>query len=393
MTEKQPHYPMRIVRVLAAIGLAISGYLLFLKLNGTITSIRGCGGSGGCENVLGSKWSQWFGIPVSAFSTLLYAGLIAVTFKSSKYVLKAIAVVLLAAALWFIGLQIFVIKSFCPWCCATHLVGIAAALAILKAISITKVEYSRGPATLVGLVLFSALVLGQIFGPEPESHRIDEDNSFVGVTPEPETSAPALSPAESRVISFQNGSKSYRVDDFPLLGPPMATHILVKYFDYTCASCLDVEGDLEKLMEKHPKDVAVLVLPTPINRACNPYLTNNMSDHQHACELARLGLAAWKAAPDQFAKVHKILFSRPVVDGPSARERLIRFIPASKLDAALADPWVEKVLKSNVEDFRILTSANPAMPKILLIDSKVLQGVARTTADFLKGVEIALGLQ
>jgi len=118
-----------------------------------------------------------------------------------------------------------------------------------------------------------------------------------------------------------------------------------------------------------------------------------MKNHEHACELARLGLAAWKAAPDQFAKAHKILFSRPVVDGKSARERLTLFIPAAKLDAALTDPWVDQALKSNVEDFRILTSANPAMPKIFLIDHKVLQGVARTTADFLKGVEIALGLQ
>lgn len=379
---------MRIVRALAVIGLAISGYLLFLKLNGTITSIRGCGGSGGCENVLGSKWSQWFGIPVSAFSTLFYAGLVAMTFKPSKNILKGMAVVLLAAAFWFIGLQIFIIQSFCPWCCATHLVGIAAALAILKVNSQTKAGYSSGPATLAGLVLFFILVTGQIFGPEPETHSIDEDHSFAGVKPE----TPAPAPVNSRVISFQGGAKTYRVSDFPIIGSPTATHILVKYFDYTCASCLEVEGDLEQLMTKHPKEVAVLVLPTPINKACNPYLTSNMKDHEHACELARLGLAAWKAAPDQFAKAHKVLFSRPVVDARSARELLIRFIPASKLDVALVDPWVEQVLKSNVEDFRILTRSNPAMPKIFLTDNKVLQGVARTTADFVKGVEVTLGL-
>ena len=172
---------MRIVRALAVIGLAISAYLFFLKLTGTITSVRGCGGSGGCENVLGSKWSQWFGIPVSAFSTLLYGGLIAVTFQPHKSILKGIAVVLLAAALWFIGLQIFVIKSFCPWCCATHLVGIVAAVAILKVNSQTKTGYSSGPATLAGLVLFSILAIGQIFGPDPETHSIDEDHSFAGV--------------------------------------------------------------------------------------------------------------------------------------------------------------------------------------------------------------------
>lgn len=388
MRKKQPQSGMRIARVLAVIGLAISGYLLFLKLNGTISSLRGCGGSGGCENVLGSKWSQWFGIPVSAFSTLLYAGLLGVTFKPSAFLLKGIAVLLLAAAGWFLGLQIFVLKSFCPWCFATHLVGLAAAVAILKTSSKTKTASSGGPAILAGLVLFSVLVLGQIFGPEPATHRIDEDQSFAGVTPDAGTSF-----EKSRVISFQNGSKSFRVEDFPILGSPTATHILVKYFDYTCASCLDVESDLEKLIEKHPKEVAVLVLPTPINRACNPHLKSNMSDHPHACELARLGLAAWKADPKKFAEAHKILFSRPVIDGQTARMRLTGIIPASKLDAALADPWVEKILKSNVEDFRILTRASPVMPKMLIIDGKILQGVARTTAEFVEVIEMALGIQ
>ena len=299
-----------------------------------------------------------------------------------------------AAALWFIGLQIFVIKTFCPWCCGTHLVGIATSIAILVTISRSKDKHPGAIATIAGLAFFGVLVLGQIFGPEPKTHSIDEDNSFAGVVPEtPVLSPTPASPVESRVISFQGGSKTFRVADFPIIGSPDATHILVKYFDYTCASCRDVEGDLEKLLEKHPKDVAVLALPTPINRACNPYLNAHMHDHAHACELARLGLAAWKAAPDQFPKAHKILFSRPVVDGATARKRLISFIPAEKLDAALADPWVDQVLKSNVEDFRFLTQVNPSMPKVFLIDNMVMQGVARTTAEFLKGVENALGLK
>ncbi|MDB4318295.1 hypothetical protein N9972_00965, partial [bacterium] len=119
-----------LVRVLALIGLAISAYLLIQKLNGTITSIKGCGGEGGCANVLGSKWSQLLGLPVSAFSTLLYLGIIGLTFKPQREILVTIALLLIGAALWFSGLQMFVIKSFCPWCLATHLIGLFTAIAI-----------------------------------------------------------------------------------------------------------------------------------------------------------------------------------------------------------------------------------------------------------------------
>jgi len=147
---------MRIVRFLAFVGLAISGTLLLMKLTGSISSIRGCGGSGGCENVLGSKWSQWFGIPVSAFSTLLYGGLIVVGFRwpSAKMVFKAIAVLLLLAAFWFVGLQIFALRSFCPWCCATHLVGLLTSVALLRTISQQQRSLSTGLATTVAVVLF-----------------------------------------------------------------------------------------------------------------------------------------------------------------------------------------------------------------------------------------------
>lgn len=392
---------MRVVKVLAFIGLAISGCLLVMKLTGSITSIRGCGGSGGCENVLGSKWSQWFGIPVSAFSTLLYGGLIALTFKAtpSQNILKAIAVLLILAAVWFVGLQIFAIKSFCPWCCATHVVGILTAIFILKEISGEQKEHSSWPATFAGIALFLGMVLGQILGPEPETHEVVENKAFAEANketlppPPPPSKEGKKSPQSDRVISFQGGAKKFRVAEFPLIGSPEAKHILVKYFDYTCASCRDAEGDLAKLMEKYPDEVAVIVLPTPINSQCNPYLVPGMPDHKHACELAQLGLAVWKAAPDQFEEAHQILFSRPVVDFEAARERLIKFVPKDKLDTALKDPWIQRTLNSNYEDFRLLTKNSPMMPKLLIGESRLMQGVARTTEKFVANMEKLLELQ
>ena len=93
---------MRIVRTLAFVGFAISAYLFSMKLTGKITSVVGCGGEGGCADVLGSEWSQWFGIPVSAVSAVFYLGVIGLTFKLSKPLLTMAAILLIGAAvcLW-----------------------------------------------------------------------------------------------------------------------------------------------------------------------------------------------------------------------------------------------------------------------------------------------------
>jgi uncharacterized membrane protein len=101
-----------------------------MKLTGQITSVVGCGGEGGCSNVLGSQWSQWFLIPISAVSACFYLGLIVLTYKLSKSTLTIAAFLLIMAAAWFMGLQVFVIKSFCPWCFTTHLIGLLTAGAI-----------------------------------------------------------------------------------------------------------------------------------------------------------------------------------------------------------------------------------------------------------------------
>lgn len=380
---------MRIVRLLALAGLVISGYLLFLKLNGTITSLVGCGVGSGCENVLGSKWSQWFGLPVSGLSTLLYLGIFVLTFRPSIPLFKAAAYLLVAAAIWFMGLQIFVIKTFCPWCLSTHLIGLATAFAIFRVVPREKFR-PKSPALFVPLFLFAVLALGQIFGPEPRTYEVTNDTSFVGQREK--SPPPTPLPKPSRMISFQGGAKTYAVDELPILGPPTAKYVLVKYFDYTCKSCLAMEGDLEKLREKYPDDIAVIVLPSPLNRTCNPHYPARFDNHEHACELARLGLAAWRAAPEKFPEAHALLFARPVTDAAQALKRLLTIIPAAKLEAALADPWVGEQLEADIADFGMLAKTNPMMPKLLVSDQSMMQGTARSPEEFIRAIERVLKL-
>ena len=56
---------------------------------GEISYLVGCGAGSACSNALGSRWSQWFLIPVSALSLLLYATLFFFAFRPSKSALLA----------------------------------------------------------------------------------------------------------------------------------------------------------------------------------------------------------------------------------------------------------------------------------------------------------------
>ena len=381
-----------LVRAFASIGLGITGYLLIMKLTGEISSIVGCGGEGGCANVLGSKWSAWVHIPVSLLAALFYAAVIALSFLRSRSLLISSALVLIGAALWFIGIMTYKIESFCPWCLATHITG------ILTAISIFVTTRRTGPVSWTACSIFafaplSVLIGGQIWGPEPDTHAISE---YAAKT----KNKPIHQRGSGRQLTY--GGKIFNMAELPFIGPADAKHVFVKYFDYTCGSCRNMEEDLDKLMEKHPGKFAVVLLPTPLNRKCNsnlplrPHwranLKTKIEDHPWACELAKLGLAAWRAQPESFPEVHKRLFSRPILTVEEARREVSRIIPKEKLSQSLKDPWINDLIKANTEDHQTLSAQSVVMPKLLIVDTKVFQGVAKSSDIFVSAMEKLFGL-
>lgn len=371
-----------LVRAFASIGLCIAGYLLIIKLTGKISSIVGCGSEGGCANVLGSKWSAWIHIPVSLLAALFYAAVIALSFQRSRSLLISSALVLIGAALWFLGIMTYKIESFCPWCLATHITG------ILTAISIFVTTRRTGPVSWTACSIFaiaplSVLIGGQIWGPAPDTYAINE---YAAKT----KNKPIHQRGSGRQLTY--GGKIFNMAELPFIGPADAKHVFVKYFDYTCGSCRNMEEDLDKLMEKYPEKFAVVLLPTPLNRKCNSNLKPKIEDHPWACELAKIGLAAWRAQPDSFPEVHKRLFSRPILTVEEAHREISQMIPKEKLSQSLKDPWINDLIKANTEDHQTLSAQSAVMPKLLIVDTKVFQGIAKSSDIFVSKMEKLFGL-
>jgi uncharacterized membrane protein len=105
--------------VVAALGVGETIYLTAMHLAGAHIT---CVASGGCSQVLGSKYSAVNGIPVAAFGIAAYftafssATLSAFRYPFAAKVFTGIVLLMFLGTLWLLYLQAFVIHSFCDYC-------------------------------------------------------------------------------------------------------------------------------------------------------------------------------------------------------------------------------------------------------------------------------------
>ena len=125
-----PRLWVGILTMCCVIAIGVSGYLTYATL--TSSKIAGCGGNlFDCSHVTNSKWSTWLGIPVSimaigsylALSTALIVALSVGSAKVRNLAWTAVSTFAIAAglaALWFTGLQVFIMNHYCSYCLVAH---------------------------------------------------------------------------------------------------------------------------------------------------------------------------------------------------------------------------------------------------------------------------------
>jgi uncharacterized membrane protein len=127
----------RLVLVFGLIGLAVSIYLIFIKL---YPASPLCMGLGDCDAVNTSIYSELFGIPIALFGAITYAVILALALLESKIQLVqewapvaefglALFGTLYSAYLTYI--ELFVLHKICPYC-------------VISAISITIICFAAG---------------------------------------------------------------------------------------------------------------------------------------------------------------------------------------------------------------------------------------------------------
>ena len=167
---------LNVARALLLVALGVSAYLAWTSI--THGALAGCGPESDCDRVLQSRWSRWFGVPVSAFAVLvdvlalwgtfsIGAGVPSEARRRGEFLAALGLMLILGAGAWFITLQLAAV-GICPYCMTAHGAGVVGALVLLFAVK-------RG-ATVVGLfgrtggVAAAALVVliaGQILQKPP----------------------------------------------------------------------------------------------------------------------------------------------------------------------------------------------------------------------------------
>jgi uncharacterized membrane protein len=372
------------ILVLALAGLAINLLLMVRHLTGG--GIAGCGGGSGCEELLNSRWSQMFGLPVTAFGGLAYVALMGSFAANGRRLLGPCLGLIAGAAVWFVFVQAVLVGRFCPWCMTAHAIG-----AVIVLLGWRHLATDGGmPSATRTIVLSAALAacgiaLVQLLGPQPVTHRIGGIGDGGDVR-----NAAVHARGTGRKVEFDGGRKTYDLSALPHLGREDADRVMVEYFDYSCAACRTMRGYLEALIAKHPDGICVVVLPVPLERSCNHSLAASDAQHPGSCETARHALALWRAKPQAFARYHQTM-----LDGGSAttaRSRALEILPRADLDAAMGDPWIDELLQANITDWLAFSADTRNLPKLLITGKRILHGLPSGEADFIRVMERELGL-
>lgn len=367
-----------VILTLALVGFAINLFLLVRRYSDAAAAIAGCGG-GSCEEVLASRWSAILGVPVTAFGALVYIGLMSSLAIRFKRLHEPLLGMIAGAACWFVFVQAVLFGKFCPWCMAAHAVGIAVvAFGVIRSRTLESMKTTARWA----VAAFLGIGLAQVCGPVQASHRIDDL---------PAVTSPGLpsTRGQGRKVSFDGGRRAYDASALPRRGPVDAEHVMVEYFDYQCAACRTMAGYLEAFAAKHPKDVAILLLPVPLDGVCNEHMSAG-NQHPGSCEIARSALAVWRLKPEAFPVFHRALIADPSPE--SAKRLALELVAPAQFAAALSDPWIGELIQSDIADWRAFSKSTDKLPKLLIRDKRILHGLPSGEADFIRVMEKELGL-
>jgi uncharacterized membrane protein len=350
---RQCHWVL-FARVCLFAALCGAGYLAMVSLTGA--AIAGCGPGSGCNQVLSSRWAYWFGLPVSVPAFLSYLALLAlITIPDQRQpaagpklrwqAIVCLSVLVLFAAVYFVLLQIVIVKAWCKFCLATHASATAGGAALLMTTiqpSATgqtsggiRLKLRESLVSVLGAVLaLIILVTGQL----AVKKRLYGASLFSG-----------LFDSGSDQIRLHAGKFKLVPADLPVLGAVPATNYIVSLFDYTCSHCRALHPILKQAQERYQARLSIIALPTPLDAACNPLIVVTAPANQNACEYARLSLAVWHVRHEAFPEFDDWLFSAAVLPSiEQARSRAQELVGKEALAESLKSPWVEHQLQVDV---------------------------------------------
>ena len=386
---------------------ALCAYVVWTSSAGRLPS--GCGAGSDCEQVLATRWSLWLGVPVAGLGLANYLGILIAAMAAGPVgpvarqrkawsVMTLLSTTAVGAAAWFVALQVGTIGHLCRYCLGIHACGLI--IAVLAAVGLSKlsgrstdqayrtVTGSR-PTRLaawigIGVVAVAILISGQLFlpsapplavsfgtagassNPATTTRTIAAASAATAGTPTTATST-ATAPVARSLPKFPIAGQQVELDprELPGLGPADAPHVIALMSDYTCPICRTMHGLIDKVRRRYGDQLLIIILPTPLDGACNPRIAITQPRHVHACELARIAMAVWRLDRQAFERFDKWLFDPIEPRTPSeARAYAAQLVGSeSALRQAESDPAVGQTIRLGVGLYDKLNGGQ--IPKLL----------------------------
>ena len=450
--------------ICCVVAIGISGYLTWVSF--TSSKIAGCGGGVfDCSHVTNSKWSMWMGLPVSllaigsylSLATALVFALLQGSPAVKRCAWTAVAIFALSAglaAVWFIGLQHFVLEHYCSYCLVAHACGIVAAgIAVWKIPNSKSVLKFAAPVAAIGIAV---LVTGQIYQSEPEKFRFEtfEAVPFVNETfdapfldptenasegsdvsegavfeapvvwtekveatrimaslfsaksiaalvrpatamlaltsplqsgnsgtagsgakavsdQKSETKKPQTKSKKRRTVGINGGTIKLDVAQWPLSGSVDAKHVFVEMLDYNCPNCRKTHKAVSGAKQILNGDVSVMVLPIPLNTACNRAVTTTHEKFVESCDIAKLAIAVWRVDQVKFREFHEAMFADE--QPPTYAQATViakSIVDSAKLEDELASGIPGKFVSSMVQLYE--KSGKGTVPKLMFPGTSIV---------------------
>jgi len=424
--------PVLAVRVLALIAFAVAAYLAFTSV--TNSQPAGCSPGAGCGDVLSSSWASLWNVPVSLPGVVIYFSILLLTFhlspsqtdhrrKVAWSLLIGLSVCAGLAAIWFIYLQVFQIKSICPYCMVDHTCGLLIAALVLYSAPLGRGEVldsgqrsslSITPGRGASVIAVAGLAMGlfivaQIMFPAP-THRLmvtpdpsggqiaksggdpepakakdhasnkdgtAKDGGSVNVPPAGKQNDLTLLPTTDPSIfvrlpraKTEGGLVRFQRNAMPVRGNINAKVMLVCMVDYTCPHCRELHHLFDEAWKRYGDDLAFMMVPMPLNPQCNPYIDFADPRHAAACDLARVALAVWKTDATKFAMFDEWLFEpEKARTGDEARAKAEELVGKEALKAVFDTGWPHEQALKHVRLYEMAGLGR--IPKIMYSNVRV----------------------
>ena len=367
INQKPGNWPVWLLVLMTLIILAIVISIILSWLYFKDSAVPGCGTGSSCDQVLSSRWSSLAGIvPVSglALGTYLAMFVTSLNIRSSiefsiRYLswnlLLILAGAIIGSAVWFTILQKWIIESFCIYCMTAHITGLLISTLIIYRIvkerDIAKKERLLiKPIRIVGLILAGLSISG-----------------IVALIQINDTPIAIKQKIDQHDLHTQIDDKNA-----PKIGSPDATHKVLLLFDYQCAHCQKIHFMLNAAVQQYNGELAFVLMPTPLDNRCNPFVPSETKTFNNSSELARIGLAVWQANPTLFFEFENWMFTFDSGNSwhprspEAAMVKAAELVGAEMLETALADPWIDQYLQTGIQLFgQTLQNSRGGIPKMM----------------------------